>query len=111
MDDPASACATAGIARNGGATITSRSRASSAATGSIKALSPAIRFRPSAGFRFIFQLAANSFLRIEGLHGGIGHWRQLGRNDYLSTGLWQKRAAKKSLIVSTSADSHMGSML
>src|SRR5271168_2308860 len=102
MDDPASACATAGIARNGGATITSRSRASSAATGSINALSAAIKARPSAGFRFIFQLAANSFLRIEGLRRGeSGTASELAGTIIYSEDFGKSAARKKARRVTT----------
>src|SRR6266852_4115237 len=64
IDEPASACATAGMARNGGATITSRSRASVAASRSSSPRSAVTNARPSTGVMFIFQLPANSFLRI-----------------------------------------------
>src|SRR6266851_5391831 len=64
MDEPASACAMAGMARNGGATITSRSRASVAASRSSSPRRAATNARPSTGVMFIFQLPANSFLRI-----------------------------------------------
>src|ERR1019366_1034755 len=63
IDEPASACATAGIRIAGGATITSRSLPSAAASRSIPARIAAMSARASTGPRCIFQFPAISFLR------------------------------------------------
>src|SRR3984885_5965011 len=64
IDEPASACATAGIRMSGGAIITSRSLASAAASGSISVRILSTRARAPTGNRCIFQFPAISFLRM-----------------------------------------------